>query len=893
MEKKENWYALHTEQVTKALNSDITRGLTKQEAENRLREYGANILPQPKKQSVFIRFLKHFNDILIYILFIAAIVTAFLGHYVDTVVIVIVAVINAMIGFFQENKAEKALEDIKNLLSHKAFVIRDGKRKEVNAEKLTIGDIVLLNPGDKIPADLRLIQTNNLRIEESALTGESVPSEKNTDPIDEDTMLGDRSNMAFSSTTVSAGTGTGIVVAIGSDTEIGKINQMISDIKPVTTPLLKQTSKFGKTVSIAIVGAAALVYAFGYFFRSYDPTELLMSVIGLAVAAIPEGLPAILSIILAIGVQNMAKRKAIIRTLPSVETLGSVSVICSDKTGTLTRNEMTVRTVVSRDDRFDVSGIGYTADGNITHAGSPVDFEKEPVLAHLIDCFYYCNDAELGKNKEGICTVKGDPTEGALLTLYNKAKTEKKNLQRIATIPFDSAYKYMAVLLEADEKNILFVKGAPDRLLSMTQTEEHNSGIKDLDKDFWKKEIEETAGKGQRMIGGAYKLVGKLKQTIDHDDLSEGLIFLGLAGIIDPPREEAVQAIAACKDAGITVKMITGDHAATARAIGKEMGIGNGTKALQGKDLAKMDEKQMERAAVEYDIFARTSPEDKLKLVEGLQANGVICAMTGDGVNDAPALKKADVGIAMGIKGTEVTKDSAEMVLADDNFSTIVAAVEEGRRVYDNLKKTILFILPTNGAESFLIMASILFGTMIPLIPVQILWVNMVTSITISLALAFESIEPDAMKRPPRSPKAPLLSGYFIWRIIFVSVLIGGGTLAMNINLLNNGVSETIVKTITLNTIVIAQMFHLFNSRSVNRFAFSKDFFSNKMVFIVSGLLILLQLSITYLPFMNQAFSTVPLNPNYWIYPISIGVAVFILVEIEKAIMTKLGIAKL
>lgn len=893
VKKMKNRYAEDVKTIIRELNSDETRGLSDETVRKHLSDFGENILPQKKKQAALVRFLKHFNDILIYILFIAAIISGILGHYVDTIVIVVVAVINASIGFFQENKAEKALEDIKNLLSPKANVMRNGKREEIDAVKLTIGDLVLLAPGDKIPADLRLIRTSNLKIEESILTGESVPSEKSFEQLPEDTMLGDQINMAFSGTTVSSGTGTGIVVAVGANTEIGKINRMISEIEPVTTPLLKQTAKFGKTISIVIVLIAAVIYLFGHFFRHYDANELLMSVIGLAVAAIPEGLPAILSIILAIGVRNMAKRKAIIRTLPSVETLGSVSVICSDKTGTLTKNEMTVQTVVTRDKDFKVSGTGYAPEGKITYNGEYVNFNDQPILTKLIDCFYYCNDASLGQDENNRWIVKGDPTEGALITLYDKADLRELNIKRVSTIPFDSEYKYMAILTDMGDRKIIFIKGAPDRLLDMACCERADTGAREIDREFWEDKILELAQTGQRIIGAAYKIVDNDTKTITHEDVSEDIVLLGLAGIIDPPREEAIEAVKVCTDAGIRVKMITGDHVDTAKAIGKEMGIGDGVNALQGKDLEKMDDEQLADAAQKYDIFARTSPEHKLRLVKALQARGAICAMTGDGVNDAPALKKADVGIAMGIKGTEVTKDSAEMVLADDNFSTIAAAVEEGRRVYDNLKKTILFILPTNGAESFLIMASILFGTMMPLTPVQILWVNMVTSVTISLALAFEKIEPDVMKRPPRSSGQPLLSGYFIWRILFVSILIGGGTLLMNIDLLNRGISENIVKTITLQTIVITQMFHLFNSRSISSFAIGKDFFANKAVFVVSGLLILLQLSITYLPFMNVLFGTYPLEAHFWVYPLGMGIMVFLVVEIEKAVMNKLKLAKL
>lgn len=885
---KREWYSIESADVIETLASDISAGLSDIEATQRLQQFGENVLPEKKKESKLIRFLKHFNDILIYVLFVAAIVTAILGHYVDTAVILLVAIVNASIGYFQENKAEKALEDIKKMLSLKAQVIRNGVRTEIDASHLTVGDIVLLSPGDKVPADLCLLRADNLKIEESPLTGESVPSEKKVGVLPLDTMLGDRINMAFSSTTVSAGTGMGIVIAIGKETEIGKINEMMSEVDEITTPLLKQTAKFGKSVSVIIVGIAFVIYLFGHFFRHYDSGELLMSVIGLAVAAIPEGLPAILSIILAIGVQNMARRNAIVRTLPSVETLGAVSVICSDKTGTLTKNEMTVKTVEIRDGEFTVTGTGYAPTGDVLSNGKKVDFNSAPILEELISCFNICNEASLGKDEQDHWFVKGDPTEGALITLYQKADVDHIPIERKSTIPFDSEYKYMATLVENADHNIIYIKGAPDRLLDMAEKEKSKAGEQKFDRRYWESKITELAQKGQRIIGAAYKIVDKGVVGIEHDDIHNGIVFLGLAGIIDPPREEAVEAIRLCSEAGITVKMITGDHVDTAKTIGKEMGIGDGTKALQGKDLEKMSDAELEVAAQEYDIFARTSPEHKLKLVKALQARGTICAMTGDGVNDAPALKKADVGIAMGIKGTEVTKDASEMVLADDNFSTIVAAVEEGRRVYDNLKKTILFILPTNGAESFLIIASILFGTLMPLTPVQILWVNMVTSVTVSLALAFERIEPGAMKRSPRSPQTPLLSGYFIWRILFVSVLIGGGTLWMTINLLAHGVSEEIVRTITLQTIVIAQMFHLFNSRSIRGFAFNKDFFTNKAVFVVSALLIILQLSITYLPFMNNVFGTNPLTLEDWIYPFTLGFAVFVIVEIEKAVMRRI-----
>ncbi|MDR0333153.1 MAG: cation-transporting P-type ATPase [Dysgonamonadaceae bacterium] len=886
------WYTFNTAKVVSLLKTDTGEGLSDNEATNRLQKYGKNALPERKKESLVFKFLKQFNDIFIYILLGAAMITLAIGDYVETIVIVGVAVINAFIGFIQENKAEAALEGIRKMLSLKAHVIRNGKRTEIDASDLTVGDIVIISPGSKVPADLRLIRADNLHIEESALTGESVASEKNIEILPDDTVLGDRLNMAFSGTSVSTGTGVGIVVATGGETEIGKINQMMSNVETLKTPLLKQTAQFAKWLSIIILSGSVLIYIFGYFFRDYEPVELLLAIIGLAIAAVPEGLPAILSIILAIGVQNMAKRKSIVRTLPSVETLGSVSVICSDKTGTLTKNEMTVKTLKTKDGEYQVTGTGYAPEGDILINNTKVDFEKEPVLRELIESFDICNEASIGKDADGHWIVNGAPTEGSLVTVVQKANLNLPHVERISTIPFDSAYKYMATLVEKDTHNVIYIKGAPDRLLQMAKFEKTAAGEKPLKKEYWENEIHDIAIRGQRLIGAAYKIVPKSITAISHKDIQNGAVFLGLAGIIDPPREEVIASIKECKDAGITVKMITGDHADTARTIAKELGIGDGITALEGKELEAMTDAEMEEAVMNCDVFARTSPEHKLRLVKALQARGAICAMTGDGVNDAPALKQADIGVAMGIKGTEVTKDAAKIVLADDNFSTIVAAVEEGRRVYDNLKKTILFILPTNGAQAFIIIASILFGFVMPLTAVQILWVNMVIAVTVSLALAFEPLESGTMHRPPRSPKSPLLSNYFIGRVLFVIFLIGISTLWLNIYLLNKEADIEIVRTITLNAIVLAQMFHLFNCRSIRESAFKKGFFNNNAVWVVCGILIVLQLGITYLPFMNAAFATVPLEAKDWIFPFVLGVAVFLIVEVEKAIMRKIDKVK-
>ena len=886
------WFAKDADSVLEKLQTAPDTGLSAAQAAQRLARFGPNALPAAKAEHAFVRFLRHFHDILIYILFVCAFATLILGYYADTAVILAVAVVNAAIGFFQENKAEKALNDIRSLLSPRASVIRDGARVDVDAAGLTLGDIVYLSPGDKVPADLRLFSAQNLRVEESAFTGEAVPTEKQTLPIAHETVLGDRSNMAYCGTTISAGTGYGVVVDIGMDTEIGHIRQLIAEVGDTATPLVRQMAAFGKTVAVVIIGVAALVYLFGHFLRDYGPSTLMLSTMGLALAAIPEGLPAILSIILAIGVQNMAKRNAIVRKLASVETLGAVSVICSDKTGTLTKNEMTVKHLVVQDARFTVTGSGYAPEGEILFEDAPAPMEEDSLLRILLTCFRHCNDAALSHEAGKAWTVQGDPTEGALLTVYEKAGPAAPLPSRVATLPFDSQYKYMATLAGEKGENILYIKGAPDRLLAMAGQEMGSSGPAPLERDDWEKAVGDLAAEGMRVLGAAIKFIPPGETAVTHESLHEGVIFLGLAGIVDPPRDEAVDAVAVCRSSGIRVKMITGDHADTAKAIGKELGIGDGENALTGHELDDMTDEQFFAAAREYDIFARTSPEHKLKLVQALQAHGSICAMTGDGVNDAPALRMADVGVAMGIKGTEVTKDAAEIVLADDNFSTIAAAVEEGRRVYDNLKKTILFILPTNGAESFLIIASILFGTMLPLTPVQILWVNMVTSVTISLALAFEPAEPGIMARPPRDPAEPILSRYFIWRLLFVSVLIGGLTLAESVLLRGFGYPEAWVRTATLQSIVLCQAFHLFNSRSIRQPAYALDFLGNRAVFAVCGLMVALQLAVVYLPFMNVVFDTVPLSPTGWIMPIVIGVVVFFVVEGEKYVMRKLDAHK-
>ncbi|HAG74197.1 MAG TPA: carbonate dehydratase, partial [Thauera sp.] len=702
------------------------KGLSNAEAARRLAEVGPNRLPQPPKDGLLKRFFKHFHDILIYILIAAAGITALLGHWIDTGVILGVVVINAIIGFIQEGKAEEALEGIRKMLSVHAHARRDDQWSEVEADGLVPGDIVRLRSGDRVPADLRLIEATNLRIEESALTGESVPADKNTAPVAADAGVGDRFGMAYSGTLVAAGRGIGVVTATGPNTELGRINRMIAEVQTLQTPLTRQMAQFSKVLSVVIVALALLMLVIGVSLHDFPLAEVFLAAIGFAVAAIPEGLPAILTITLALGVQRMAQRNAITRKLTAVETLGSVTVICSDKTGTLTKNEMTARHVVTRGGFYDVSGTGYRPEGEITLEGRAASIDSHGHLHAVIEVVAVANDTHVAE-EDGQWRVTGEPTEGALRTLSHKAGFDADTHERHASIPFESANKFMATLntTPAGQRRIL-LKGAPDRLLERCHHELGASGeLEPLDRSFWEAQIDALSAEGLRVLAAAARDVPDSKLALEIEDLEEDMVFLGLIGIIDPPRPEAITAIKSCHEAGIRVKMITGDHAGTARAIGIEMGLGtaDSLKVITGAEIEAASDEALKAIAHDCDIFARTSPEHKLRLVKALQARGEVVAMTGDGVNDAPALKRADVGVAMGIKGTEATKEAAEIVLADDNFSTIERAVEEGRTIYDNLRKAILFILPTNGAQGLVMLAAVVLGLTLPLTPVQILWV--------------------------------------------------------------------------------------------------------------------------------------------------------------------------
>jgi magnesium-transporting ATPase (P-type) len=877
-------HAATTDEVLDALGSRAS-GLTSEEAARRLDEAGPNRLPDPPRDSLLVRILRHFNDVLIYILLVAAAVTALLEHWIDAGVILGVVVVNALIGYIQEGKAEQALEGIRKMLSLDAQALRDGHWERIDAEHLVPGDVVRLRSGDRVPADVRLIESTNLQVEESALTGESVPTEKRPEPVDPDAGIGDRAGMAFSGTLVTAGRGVGVVTATGPGTEIGRINTMIGQVETLATPLTRQMRAFGTQLSIAIVALAVTVFVVGMVAHDYAASELFLAAIGFAVAAIPEGLPAILTITLAIGVQRMAGRNAITRRLNAVETLGSVTVICSDKTGTLTKNEMTARRVVTRGGAYEVSGTGYEPEGGVQLDGEPAAVDAHPDLAALVEVMAVANDTDVVE-VDGRWTVNGEPTEGALRTLAAKVGFDTTAHRRVAVVPFESEHKLMATVDQAPGgQHVLLVKGAPDRLLERSRAElASGGGTQDIDVAWWEARIDELSSEGLRVLAAARRDDMTPREELSLEDV-HGLVFVGVVGIVDPPRPEAIDSIATCRRAGIRVKMITGDHAGTARAIGREMGIGDGVRAITGTELEAASDEELRILVQEHDVFARTSPEHKLRLVTALQANGEVVAMTGDGVNDAPALKRADVGVAMGIKGTEATKEAAEIVLADDNFASIERAVQEGRTIYDNLRKAILFILPTNAAEAMVIVTAVVIGLDLPLTPTQILWVNMVTAVTLALALAFEPAEPGIMDRPPRRPGASILDRYFLWRIGFVGTLVGGATIAVFLLSDRSGDDLAVPRTMAVNTLVFGQVCYLFSSRFLRERSYPlARLVANPFAWAAVAVLTVLQLGFVYLPFMNTMFETAALDLVHWVIPGLIGLGVFVLVEVEKAI---------
>ncbi len=883
------WHAEPASAACSRLGVNPESGLARAEAARRLASHGPNRLATAARRGPLMRLLLQFHNVLLYVMMAAALVTAWLGHWVDTGVLMAAVVVNAVIGFVQEGRAERALDAIRAMLAPQALVLREGRREEIDAAGLVPGDIVLLASGDRVPADLRLLRCKELRTDESALTGESVPAAKDGGTAVEAAPLGDRRGMAYAGTLVTYGQAIGVVVATGQDTELGRIDRLLGDVAATSTPLLRQIDRFGRVLAIAIVLLAAATFAFGVLLRGHPAAEMFMMVVALAAAAIPEGLPAIMTITLALGVQRMARRQAIVRRLPAVEALGSVTVICSDKTGTLTRNEMTVQRVVTAGLDLAVGGAGYSPEGEFRAGKHVVDPDRHPALALALRAGVLCNDARLAE-QAGQWSVVGDPTEGALLVLGHKAGLVHAHAEaawpRLDSIPFESQHRFMATAHRDDEDQPwIFVKGAPEKMLAISSAELGPEGERPLDVDTWRRMATDIAARGLRLLGLACKRAAPAGEGLAFADVEGGYTMLALVGMADPPREEAVRAVAECQAAGIRVKMITGDHAETARAIGAQLAIGAGKPALTGAELELMDDTALWRVVHEVDVFARASPEHKLRLVQALQAHGEVVAMTGDGVNDAPALKRADVGVAMGRKGTEAAKEAAGVVLADDNFATIAAAVREGRAVYDNIRKFILFMLPTNGGEALVVIAAILFELTLPLTPAQVLWINMVTSATLGLALAFEPAEPGIMQRRPRPAGEPLLSAFFAWRVLMVSLLMMSAALGLFLWELQQGTAVDKARTMAVSVVVMAEMLYLLNSRFVLAPALSRTGLGgNPVVWWTIGACTLLQLAFVHLPPLQAVFGSVALAAADWAKVALAGLAVFAVAEFEKAL---------
>ncbi|MDP7151653.1 MAG: cation-transporting P-type ATPase [Paracoccaceae bacterium] len=884
--------AFHTLSVKDALDTLAGEpgGLTTTEAARRLADIGPNRLPDPPKRSPFLRFLSHFHNVLIYVLIASAAVTGALQHWVDTGVILAVVIVNAVIGYIQEGRAEQAMDAIRGMLAPRSAVLRDGRRVSVDATELVPGDIVLVEAGDRVPADLRLIEARGLKAEEAILTGESVPVDKGTAPATEAAALGDRTSMLFSGTLVAAGTGRGVVATTGPDTQIGRISGMLARVQTLTTPLVAQMDGFARWLTVFILIVAGALLSYGYFVGHLPFSDLFMAVVGLSVAAIPEGLPAVLTITLAVGVQAMARRNAIVRRLPAIETLGSVSVICSDKTGTLTRNEMMAAALAAAERVYSVGGNGYAPEGAVRWREADVDPDEHAILMEFARAAGLCNDAMLHAHVAG-WRVEGDPMEGALMALAGKITREGaepfRQWSRTDAIPFDAAHRYMAVLHHDHEGQAsIHVKGAPEAVLALCADQRAaHGGTEPLATNHWHRMVEDLAADGQRVIAVAVRSVPQDHTILNTADLEGRLTLVGLIGLIDPPRAEAIEAVAECHSAGIRVKMITGDHAATARAIAGMIGLKNHERVLTGADLEAMDDAALADAAVQTDIFARTSPAHKLRLVTALQARGLTVAMTGDGVNDAPALKRADAGIAMGLKGSEAAKEAAELVLADDNFASIAAAVREGRTVYDNIKKVISWTLPTNAGEALTIVVALFAGMALPITAVQILWVNLITAITLGLALAFEPSEPGTMRRPPRPRNEPLLSGGLVWHIVLVSTLFLTAVFGMYFYATDRGYPTALAQTIAMNTLVVLEIFHLFFIRNIHGTSLTwAAVRGTRIVWACVLAVTAAQFAITYLPPLQQIFGTqdIPLFDGFLI--VGVGAVFFALIETEKQI---------
>lgn len=885
-----NWHALSAEAAATLLQSDPSTGLAVAEVEARLRQFGLNQMTAKKRLSEWRRFLLQFNQPLIYILLISTVISAAMGQWVDGSVILSVAFINAIVGYLQEAKAEKAIEALSKMVLTEATVRRGGEKLRILSVQIVPGDVVLLQSGDRVPADLRLLQQRNLQIAEAALTGESVPVAKQTDPLPVEAVLGDRANLAYTGTMVSTGQGEGVVFATGDQTEMGRIAGMMGLAEDVQTPFTRKIKQFSELLMYVILGLAALIFVSGIL-RGTPWPEMFMAAIALAVGAIPEGLPAVVTITLAIGVGRMARRKAIIRKLPAVETLGSTTIICSDKTGTLTQNQMTVQEIYAGGRLYQVTGSGYETTGEILLEQVPVVIGENSALIETLCAGLLCNDARLLCNDEGQTTVLGDPTEAALIVAALKAGLSEQEiserLPRIKTIPFESEYRYMATLhgIEGAPK-VIYIKGAVEVLLekcahALSETGEAAA----LDTALVLQSAEAMATRGLRVLAFARRDMPQAHCGLEHEHVAGGLTLLGLQGKLDPPRPEVITAVAKCRAAGIHVKMITGDHALTAKAIAAQIGLGSAanTVALTGRELDALDDDELIDAAERASVFARVAPEQKLRLIKAFQARGHVVAMTGDGVNDAPALKQADIGVAMGITGTDVTKEASDMILTDDNFASIEAAVEEGRGVFDNLNKFILWILPTNGGVALILLVAIITGITLPILPTQLLWINLVTALFLGLTLVFEPKESDIMQRPPRDPGEPLLTRSLLMRTALVTLISLTGAFGLftwERGIEGKNLDEA--RTAVVNVIVMVQSFYLLNCRSRTHSMFSIGIFSNPALIAGIAATWLAQTAFTYLPLLNRVFHTAPLRAEAWVYIVGIGVFTFAVVEFEK-----------
>ncbi len=891
-----HWHSIAPEELARELETSLETGLRAEQVEKRQAEHGLNELKGSRRAGPLTLFFRQFNQPLVYILLVAVGVTVGLSEYVDAAVIFAVVLINAVIGFVQESKAEAAIEALSRMVVTEAAVLRDGIRQKMDARYLVVGDVVTLQSGDKVPADMRLLRVRELRTEEAPLTGESLPVEKRSGELPVDTVLGDRVNMAFAGTMVTYGQAEGVVVATGNGTQTGKIARMIQDADDLATPLTRKIVHLSHRLLWIILGFTALAVGAGLL-HGQDWAYVFKAAVALAVGAIPEGLPAAVTITLAVGVSRMAKRHAIIRKLPAVETLGSTTVICSDKTGTLTENKMTVKAAWVDGVTWDFEGNGYESRGAVLRDGQIVDGATGP-LEELLRCGLVCNDTRL-RREEGELRVEGDPTEACLLVSAAKGGIDNPPAaSRLDSIPFESEHQYMATLNELDGRRVVFLKGSVERMLERCDRMLMQDGTEGpLDTEAVQGAVERFADSGMRVLAFARKVPDGDMSGIDHSDVAGGLVFLGLQAMIDPPRVEVIDAVAKCHRAGILVKMITGDHALTARAIASQIGLvepdGEGVggtnpdsdgklRVINGRELAETRDEDLPDKAFSTAVFARVAPEEKLRLVRALQAKKQVVAMTGDGVNDAPALKQADIGIAMGITGTDVSKGASDMILTDDNFTSIEAAVEEGRGVFDNIVKFLVWALPTNAGEGLILLAAILAGTKLPATPVQILWINMTTSVLLGLALVFERQEPGVMERPPRDPGAPLMSRVMWIRTTYVALIMLAGAFGFFVYEIRHGYTEEMARTMVVNVIVMVEMAYLLGCRSLILSPLKLGLFSNPLIFAGILLMGLAQVAFTYIPVMNRLFGSAPLPADAWLQIFAVGIVVLVVVELEK-----------